>query len=175
MRRILLICTGAALLMLPTAASAGAARGASRGFVVVRNASGAGVNGHAVVTVVVQGFVLGRVSPKAQARVAVYHLPSATEQGGPQVAGSDVSQRSVRWRTAVGKEYSGSGFRFSAIGGAYRVVVRGAGLYLFAGGRGRVWLQGSSVYRGSDGRYSLNGAAARSLPTQRLTVPLGRA
>ena len=174
MRRILLICTGAVLLTLPTAASAGAAGRSTHGFLVVRNASGGGVNGHPVVTVVVQGFVLGRVSPKAEARVSIYHLPSATEQGGPQVAGSDVSQRSVRWRTAVGKEYSGSGFRFSAIGGAYRVVVRGSGLYLFAGGRGRVWLKGSSVYQGSDGRYSLNGAPARSLPTQRLALPLGR-
>ena len=172
MRRILLICAGAALLTLPAAAFAGSAGRPAHGFLVVRSAQGdGGVDGHPVVTVVVQGFVIGRVSPKNEARVAIYHLPGAN---APQAKGFDVSGRPVRWRGHEGVEYSGSGFRFSAIGGAYRVVVRGSGLYLFAGGQGRVWLRGSSVYRHSDGRYSLNGATARSLPTQRLTLRLGR-
>jgi hypothetical protein len=76
----------------------------------------------------------------------------------------------VRWRGHKGTEYRGSGFRFRAIDGAYRVVVRGAGVYLFAGGNGSVVLHGSSVYKHSDGNYSVDGGPAQSLPT----IPLAR-
>ena len=91
--------------------------------------------------------MLGRVSQEA--RVDVYHLPSAA-------AGARRRRQARTSRTRVsalarfaGTEYSGSGFRFRAIGGCYRVVVRGAGVYLFAGGHGTVTLHGSSVYPGS--------------------------
>ncbi len=172
MRRILLIGTSAALLLLPAAASAGATGAARPGFLVVRNAAGdGGIYGHPMVTVVVQGFVLGRVSPRAEARVDVYFLPGA---GAPQAKGSDVSGHGVRWRGHHGVEYSGSGFRFRAISGFYRVVIRGSGVYVFAGGRGTVTLQGSSFNRGGDGSYSLDGAAPRSLPTRRLQRTIGR-
>jgi hypothetical protein len=171
MRRILLSLASAAVLLLPAAASAGAAGHATNGFLVVRHAAGnGGVSGQPVVTVVVEGFVLGRVSQEAQARIAVYHLPSPAG-GGSQAAGPDVSRRSVRWRHTVGTEYSGSGFRFRAIGGPYRVVVRGSGVYLFAGGHGTVWLHGSSVH--PNGAYSLDGGAFRPLPDQRLKRSIG--
>jgi hypothetical protein len=168
MPRILLSLASAAVLTLPAAATAGAAR-AHPGFLVVRNAAGdGGVSGRPVVTVVVQGFVLGRASQEA--RVDVYHLPGA---GAPQAAGPEVSKRGVHWRGHSGVEFSGSGFRFRAIGGAYRVVVRGSGVYLFAGGHGRVWLHGSSVYPGGDGAYSLDGGAFRSLPAQTVKLTIG--
>src|SRR4029077_17179570 len=93
--------------------------------------------------------------------------------GAPQVAGPDVSQSSVRWRSFTGKAYSGSGFRFRAIGGFYRVVVRGAGVYLFAGGHGAVWLRGSSHYPNADGFYSLGGRPFRSLPAPELERSAG--
>ena len=74
MRRILLSLAGVALLALPIATSADAAQG-KPGFLVVRKAQGdGGLDGSPVVTVVVQGFVLGRASQEAQ--VDVYHLPS---------------------------------------------------------------------------------------------------
>jgi hypothetical protein len=171
MRRILLSLASVAVLMLPAGASAG---GAPRdaGFLVVRNAAGdGGVYGRPVVTVVVQGFVLGRASQEA--RVAIYQLPSPVGEGAPQAAGPDVSRHGVRWRHFAGTEYSGSSFRFRAIGGAYRVVMRGSGIYIFAGGHGSVWLHGSSVYPGSDGAYSLDGAAFRSLPARLLKRPIG--
>jgi hypothetical protein len=172
MRRILLSCTCAAVLLLPAAASARDPGQAKPGFLVVRKAVGdGGVNGPPVATVVVQGFVLGRISQEA--RVDVYQLPTAAGGGAPQVAGADVSKRAVRWHGAgpnarrfTGTEYSGSGFRFRAMGGFYRIVVRGVGVYLFAGGNGNVTLQGSSVYPRSDGTFSLNGRAFRSLPSK---------
>ena len=105
--------------------------------------------------------------------VAVYQLPSAGGEGAPQASGADVSRHGVHWRRFTGTEYRGSGFRFRAIGGAYRVVVRGAGIYIFAGGRGSVTLRGSAVYRNSDGRYSLDGAVPRSLPARPLRLRIG--
>jgi Ca2+-binding RTX toxin-like protein len=171
MRRILLSCACAAMLLLPAGASARAAGHAKPGYLVVRRAvSDGGVNGPPVATVVVQGFVLGRFSQEA--RVDVFQLPTAAGQGAPQVAGADVSKHAVRWHGFTGTEYRASGFRFRAMGGFYRVVVRGAGVYLFAGGKGNVTLQGSSVNRRTDGVYALNGGAFRSLPTTPLARPL---
>jgi hypothetical protein len=171
MQRILLSCACLAVLTLPAAASAAAGH-AKPGFLVVRKAAGdGGVNGRPVVTVVVEGFVLGRVTQ--QALVDVYQLPSAAGGGAPQAAGPDVSHHAVRWHRFNGTEYSGSGFRFRAMGGAYRVVVRGAGVYLFAGGHGSVLLHGSSVYPGSDGAYSVDGRPFRSLPPRPLTHTIG--
>ena len=172
MRRILLILATVALLVLPAASAAGASARSDSGFVVVKKAAGdGGVNGAPVVTVVVHGFVVGRITQEA--RVEVYHLQTATGRGAPQAAGPDVTQSSVHWRTFTGREYSGSGFRFRAIGGFYRVVVRGAGVYLFAGGHGTVWLRGSSVYPKADGAYSLGGGPFRSLPAQTLKRSIG--
>jgi hypothetical protein len=174
MRRILLICASAVVLTLPAAAAAGARGHAEPGFLVVRKAAGS-IYGHPVVTVVVQGFVLGRISPRAEARVDVFQLPSAAGGGAPQAAPApDVSHRAVQWRSFTGVEYSGSGFRFRAMGGFYRVVVHGSGVYLFAGGHGSVWLRGSSHYPRADGTYSIDGRAPRSLPANRLKREIGR-
>jgi hypothetical protein len=175
MRRILLSCVCAAALVLPAAVSARTSGGAKTrpGFLVVHKAAGdGGVNGHPVVTVIVQGFVLGRVSPNREARIDVYHLPSTRGGVAPQAVG-DVSKRAARWRGLPGAEYNGSGYRFRAIGGFYRVVVRGAGVYLFVGGKGNVRLHGSSFDPQADGTYSLNGAAPRSLPKQLLKRRFG--
>jgi hypothetical protein len=172
MRRILLSLVGVALLALPAATSAGAA-GGKAGFLVVRKAQGdGGLFGAPVVTVVVQGFVLGRASQEA--RVDVYQLPSVHGGGGPQASGADVLKTTVRWRKFTGTRFSGSSFRFRAVGGAYRVVIRGSGIYLFAGGHGRVTLDGSSIYRHNDGKYSLGGRAFQSLPALPATFTFGR-
>jgi hypothetical protein len=171
MRRILLSLASLAVLALPAAAAHGSAR-STTGYLVVRNGSGdGGVTGRPVVTIVVQGFVLGRILQEG--RVDVYHLTSAAPEGAPQAAGPDVSHAGVRWRGFSGTQYTGSSFRFRAIGGAYRVVVSGSGVYLFAGGHGSVTLHGSAVYPGRDGRYSLDGAVFRSLPSRRLTRAIG--
>ena len=175
MRRILLSCVCVGVLMLSASASArsNGHAGPRPGYLVIRKASGdGGVNGHPVVTVVVRGFVLGRVSTTREARIDVYHLPSARGGGAPSVVGSP-SKRAVRWRGLRGAEYNGSGYRFRAIGGFYRVVVRGAGVYLFVGGKGNVSVRGSSFNPDADGTYSLNGAAPRSLPRHLLNRKFG--
>jgi hypothetical protein len=173
MRRILLSCAFLALLALPAGAAARATANAKPGFLVVRRAAGdGGVNGRPVATVVMHGFVLGRVSQEA--RVDIVQLPSAAGQGAPQVKGADVSTRAIKWHGFAGKEYSGSNFRFRAIGGYYRVVVSGSGIYLFAGGRGLVTLRGSSVYPSHDGVFSVNGRAFRSMPARPLKQQIGR-
>ena len=174
MRRILVSCAVVGVLALPAAAIARAQGGGGRpGYVVVSKAVGnGGVNGSPVVTVVVQGFVLGRASQEA--RVEIYQLPSAGGGGGSTAVGLDVSKAVVHWRRFTGTRYSGSAFRFRAIGGAYRVVVRGSGVSLFAGGHGTVVLHGSSVYRAADGAYAIGGRAFRSLPARPLDLPIGR-
>jgi hypothetical protein len=173
MRRILLSCT---LLAALTVSAAGAAARSSApakpGYLVVRRAfNDGGVNGNPVVTVVVRGFVLGRVSQEAE--VEIYHLPSPSEQGGPQVKGRDISSSPVRWNGLRGKKYRGNNFRFRATGGLYRVVVRGSRVYVFAGGRGTVWLQGSSADARNDGMYSVDDSQFRSLPKRLLKRKLG--
>ena len=153
MRRILLVCAGLAVLALP-AASAGSGARTATGFLVVRGATNdGGVTGRPVATVVVRGFVLGHVSQEG--RVDVYHLATPVGRGAPQAVGTDITRSSVRWRRFAGAQYSGSDFRFSAIGGAYRVVVRGSGVYLFVGGHGSVTLRGSVVYPAGDGTYAV--------------------
>jgi hypothetical protein len=172
MRWTLLLLAAAALLVLPAASAAGASRHSNSGFLVVRRAAGdGGIYGHPVVTVVVQGFVVGRITQEA--RVDVFHLQTPAGSGAPQPAGPDVTVNTVRWRSFTGKEYSGSDFRFRAIGGAYRVVVRGSGIYLFAGGHGSVTLRGSTTYPGSDGAYSINGHRFFSLPKRQVTRSIG--
>jgi hypothetical protein len=172
MRQILLLLASVVLLAVPAASAAGASGHSEAGFVVVKKAAGdGGVSGPPVVTVVVHGFVVGRITQEA--RVEVYHLQTAGGGGAPQASGLDVTKSSVRWRSFTGNEYRGSGFRFKAIGGFYRVVVRGAGVYLFAGGHGAVWLRGSSVYKNADGFYSLGGRPFRSLPAQTLKRSIG--
>jgi hypothetical protein len=171
MRRILLSCAILGVVMLPAAASAGAQAHPRPGFLVVRKAAGdGGVNGLPVVTVVMHGFVLGRASQEAQ--VAIYRLPGEDK---PQAHGADVSSQGSRWgpHHLPGTVFTGSGFRFLATGGYYRVVVRGAGVYLFAGGHGHVTLRGSSINPRTDGTYSVNGAVPRSLPARTLEREIG--
>ncbi len=177
MRRILVSCAVVGVLALPAATLARASAAGRPGYVVVTKAVGnGGVNGSPVVTVVVRGFVLGRVS--AEGEVRIFQLPSVGGQGGPQVT-PGVSTKSIRWRphaaarAFTGKQYTGSNFRFRATGGWYRVVIRGAGVYLFAGGRGHVTLQGSS-YQHVDGKYSVDNGRFRSLPRRPVTRKIGR-
>ena len=173
MRRILLSCVLLGVLTLPAAAVAGSSASTKPGYLVVRHAAGdGGVNGRPVVTLVVRGFVLGRIS--REARVAVYYLPSKNGGGTPQVQqGADVSTSTRRWHGLPGRVFNGSKFRFRAMGGFYRVVVRGFGIYLFAGGHGHVTLRGSSVNLRADGQYSVDGSKFRSLPQAPLQRKIG--
>jgi hypothetical protein len=164
-------CALLAGLLVPAVAAARTHTGAKPGYLVVRGAAGdGGVNGHAIVTLVVRGFVLGSVSPEGEARIDIYELPG---QAAPQTT-PNVRTTPVTWRHRKGHEYNGSGFRFRATGGYYRVVVRGSGIYLFVGGQGSVSLHGSSLHRRADGEYSIDGRPSRSLPTRTLTREIGQ-
>jgi hypothetical protein len=161
------------VLALPAAATARARGAAGPGYLVVSKAVGdGGVHGAPIVTLIVKGFVLGRVSQEA--KVQIVQLPSVGGQGAPEVVGSDVSSSTIKYRGRFrGKEYSGSKFRFRATGGEYRVVVRGSGVYLFAGGHGRVKLRGSKVSQHTDGRYAVDGGAWHSLPKRLVKLRIG--
>ena len=176
MRRILLIPALLAVLAIPAATAAGAAAPAKRGYLVVSGAAGdGGVSGRPVATVIITGFVLGRVAQEG--KVDIIQLPSVNGQGAPQ-ATPGVSTRTIRhWhghKHITGKEFSGSNFRFRALGGQYRVVVRGSGIYLFAGGGGTVTLRGSSANPNADGKYSVNGGRFRSLPAPAVMRTIGQ-
>jgi hypothetical protein len=68
----------------------------------------------------------------------------------------------------------GTNLHFRAIGGKYQILVRGTGIYLSAVGRGQVALDGRGEYPtvDSDGVYSLNDGAYKSLPNFGLILPL---
>lgn len=172
MRRILLSCAILGVLTLPAAAASARSQGTRQpGYLVVRGAAGQG--SRPVVTLIVHGFVLGRVKPKNQARIDVIQLPSRGGEGAPTAAPPDVSS-SIQWHHLPGHEFTGSGFRFRAPGGFYRVVVRGSGVYLFAGGHGQVELRGASFDPSTNGTYSVDGAPFRPLPTHPVKRRLGR-
>jgi hypothetical protein len=178
MRRILLSCAILGVLTLPAAAAFARADAVGKAdFLVVRKAAGDGsATGAPVVTLVMRrGFVLGRVRQQSEARVDVYQLPSQGGQaGGARAVGPEVSSKTVRGHRFIRREFKGVGFRFRALGDYFRVVVRGSGIYLFAGGQGRVKLHGSSLDPGGDGTYSIGGAAFRSLPAHVLKRRIGR-
>ena len=173
MRRILLLLAGAAVLALPVAAAARAhSHRAAPGFLVVRGAlTDGGVTGRPVATVVVSGFVLGHIAQEGA--VELYPFGSSTGSLATQAAGVNVSRRAVKWRGHDGTRFGGSDFRFRAVGGVWRVVVYGAGISLYAGGKGVAHLHGSVAYPGTDGVYSFNGGRFVSLPSGVFTRRLG--
>jgi hypothetical protein len=168
----MLICVLLAGLSLPAVAAARPhGEAAKPGYLVVQRAAGdGGVNGHPIVTLVVHGFVLGSVSSQGAARIDIYQLPG---ESVPQTT-PNASKTSVSWHGRPGHEFRGTGFRFRATGGYYRIVVRGSGIYLYVGGEGTVKLHGSSFNRRSDGVYSIDGAPPRSLPASAQTHRIGQ-
>jgi len=166
MRRILVSCAVVGVLALPAAAIARSSAPAKPGYVVVSKAVGnGGVNGSPVIRLVVRGFVLGRVAQEGQ--VEIRQIPEVSGQGSPE-ATPGVTTTRIKW----GKRFTGSNFRFRAMGGLYSVVIRGTGVYLFAGGKGSIKVQGSSYVR-PDGTYSINGGRVRSLPKRLVTRKIG--
>ena len=170
MRRILLLLAALAVFALPAAAAARQPSHAVPGFVVVRDGSADGT-GIPVATVVVLGFVLGRVAHEG--RVEIYPLTSGSSSLAGQATGADVTPHPVTWHGVPGTRFAGSDFRFRAVGGVWRVVVYGAGVSLYAGGVGRVSVHGSVAIPGDDGVYSLNDGPFASLPSGVLTSKFG--
>jgi hypothetical protein len=173
-RRVLVPLTALLALALPAAATAHLLRGSgpNDGTLVVRNADngdGVGKDARPVVTLVISGFVIGRVS--GEGRIAIYDLDS-TDQSNPEVTGAGAGKNATftgaDGTQVSGTVWSGTKFTFRAVQGTYRVVIYGSDVYLFAGGQGQVWFTGQDG--APDGSYSINGDDWHSLPFNGMRV-----
>jgi len=144
MRRLLFTCLLAGLILPASALAAQLAPG--DGTLAVRNATGQ--PGQVVVQLNINGAAIGQVN---RGRIVI--LPSV----GPE---PDVSGASRQIDRADGSTvYIGTGIRFRAIAGSFRVRIWGAGIDINAVGQGNVRLSGTGV-----GKFSLNGGAWTPLP-----------
>ena len=174
MRRLVFTSVLTVALALPAAALARAqARGGAAvdGTLVIRNADNGdgaakGSDVRPVVTLVVSGFVIGRVTD--QGRIQIYDL-DPSDQGAPEVTGAGPG-RNVSYGSFAGSEWTGNNFRFRAVQGTYRVVIWGSGVYVFASGQGKVWMTGNAADPTNDGQYSLDGNDFVSLPLKTPTA-----
>jgi len=164
MRRLAFVCLPLCALALPAAALAYTASAAD-GTLVLQNASAP--KGVAVMTLTIDGTVLGHVSSGSPDQPDVVYIVDANNTGGVAASGTDLAKSSgpdlksggTRWKL------TGSDFRFRAASGVYKVWIYGSGVDVFAVGQGNVTLQGEpSSSSTSDGWYSIDGRSRQSLP-----------
>jgi len=111
------------------------------------------------------GAALGKLS---HGRVTISD-PVDSDGPGPDFWGCD-KKRDVSDTTTV---CSGDDIRWRAIGGKYRIGVKGFGIYLSAVGHGTVFLDGRGEESDRpDGVYSFNGDDYQSLPDDATTFVL---
>jgi len=152
MRRLLV-----PLLLLTTAVPAAAfaerAGPPTDGTLAVRD-------GRGKVQMTVKGSLIGRL---ANGSITIEEL-APDDDTEPVVRG----YKTFKWgKSGNVRTYTGKNVRFRLIGGRYRVVFNGKGLFFSLVGKGRVTLDGNgSVEDGIfyDGFYSLNGGEEQSLP-----------
>ena len=116
-------------------------------------------DGRGKVQLNVKGSLIGRVG---NGSLTIEDL-SPDEGSEPVVRG----YRSFKWGRNGARTYIGKGVRFRLIGGRYRVVFNGRGLFFSLVGKGRVQLDGAGSLDDGifyDGFYSLNGSEEESLP-----------
>ena len=109
--------------------------------------------------VVARGGILGQI---ARGRVLIRDLPDRV--------GTDVNVWGADWKRVVDSRttvYGGTGLRFRALGGAWRVRIVGRGIDASAAGRGEVTL------RGARGTFSIDGGSYRSWPEDATTYQFG--
>lgn len=168
-RRFIAPLTILLALALPAAAAAHLGRtvGPNDGTLVVQggdNGDGDGKLARPVVTLVISGFVIGKVS--GEGRIAIYDL-DPSDQSNPEVSGAGAGKNATFTAAdgtqVAGTAWAGTTFTFRAVRGTYRVVIYGSDVYLFAGGQGQVWFTGQADGT-PDGRYSINGGDWTSLP-----------
>jgi hypothetical protein len=140
---------------VPTAAYAGRIAPGPDGTLAVRD-------GRGKVQMTVKGSLIGRL---ANGSITIEEL-APDDETEPVVRG----YRTFKWaRNGNARTYTGKNVRFRLIGGRYRVVFNGRGLFFSLVGKGRVTLDGNgSVEDGIfyDGFYSLNGIEEESLPDE---------
>jgi hypothetical protein len=102
--------------------------------------------------VIARGGVLGKVD---RGRVLIRDFPDR--------AGTDINVWGADWRRVIDSRttvYGGTGLRFRALAGAWRVRMKGRGIDASAAGRGTVML------RGIGGTYSIDGGSYRDWPDE---------
>jgi hypothetical protein len=152
---IILACSLVAVTAL--AASAGAASTVN-GMLSVEE-------GRGVVGLDLRGSVLGRLR---NGTVRVVDL-TPRDRFGEIVFGRELEEEVVGPRQVI---YRGQGIRFRMLGGAYKVVIRGAGIELAAVGRGTVSLDGEPRVVGDvTGLYSVSGVDCGVEPLLCIPVP----
>lgn len=165
MRRLALLCLPLGALALPAAALAvGAAVG--DGTLVIK--AGNAPAKVAVVTLAIDGTVIGHVSSGSPDQKDTVYIVDANNTGDVGSSGIDLTKTSGADPLTSGTKWklSGSDFRFRAADGVYKVTIYGSGVDLFAVGQGKVTLVGGPDPSVPDGRYSLNGGDWHSLPAQ---------
>ncbi len=174
MRRLLLLLGAAALLAIPTVASAHWLAGsASDGTLVIRNGFGSVViggkdaNGNPIGA---EGALIGSIE---KGRVALTD-PGEGDIGDLKVAGctrkevSDVGNSVTCW---------GSKLRYRVVGGRFRLKISGDNIAMSVVGRGFVTMNGAVLDTGGnlvydDGQFKLNDDEWKSLPDKSKTIPL---
>jgi hypothetical protein len=109
-------------------------------------------DGRGKVTIQARGGVIGRVD---RGTITIFDLTPG-DANVPAVFGDDLPPVLVG---EAGIRYTGSGMRFRAIGGRYRIVIQGRGIDLSAVGRGFGSIRGDV---GQLGVYSLDGSDCRN-------------
>lgn len=163
MRRLALILGLVSAFAVPAAALAGLGAPGDGSLVVKSGQApynpGVGPN-VPVVQLTITGSVIGQVS--GTGRLVIDAGPNADATAEPQVTGAGLPGDLPRSSTA--QVWTGTGFKFRAVGGTYTVLVYGTGVNLVAVGTGTVRLAGQPDTPKGDGRYSLNGDPFASLP-----------
>lgn len=150
MRRLVAFTALAIALAVPAAGLA-VGDGSDDGTLSVKNASGR------ILLQPFNGSAIGRI---ARGRVMITDSIFA-DGAGPDFWGCDSKFDKSDTTTVC----SGTNLRFRAIGGSYKIVIRGVGVFLSAVGRGAVLLNGSGEDPAdADGVFSLNDSPYRSLP-----------
>ena len=144
-----------------SASLVGLARGSEPTIGTLSVASGKGV-----FTLEIRGSMLGTLT--LGSLVVVDRTPN--DPYGAIVTGRRLA---VQRRLGPAKVmYRGQGLRFRMVGGSYRVVIRGAGLFLSVVAKGTVSLDGEAPLLGGDmGVYSLDGVDCSADPTSCTPVP----
>ena len=161
-RQTVVICASLVALLAPAAALA-VQEGSGDGTLVVKD--GSAPKGVAVVTLAIQGAVIGHVAGRG--RLVIEDL---TGTFVPEVTNYDWHKTS-----GLGEDtWVGTDFRFRAVGGTYKITIYGQDISLVASGQGSAVLTGLPDAPAADGRFSLNGSLFRSLPatpTRPLLIP----
>ena len=135
------------------------------GSLVVKDASGP--RNAPVVSLIITGAAIGHVE---QGRIIIDD-PTPGNDVGPVVTGAE-SRKDLPNTTA--QVWSGTDFKFRAVGGKYTIIIYGSGVDVVAFGQGTATLTGLADDLIDDGTYSLNGSpdfqSLPGRPTKLLTI-----